>query len=128
MMLCMRYVWALAAGCLLAPAPAHPASGQLVLSCKDEAKSRGMEGASRTSDQAFLVFDFDRDLLFHDRTAGGTPIDAIKKYFITWKSDDGTRAGYLNRVTLEAVEQDVIAKTTYACALYAQLSFKAAEP
>jgi len=55
MMLCMRYVWALAAGCLLAPAPAHPASGQLVLSCKDEAKSRGMEGASRTSDQAFLV-------------------------------------------------------------------------
>jgi hypothetical protein len=128
MMLCMRYVWALAAGCLLAPAPAHPASGQLVLSCKDEAKSRGMEGASRTSDQAFLVFDFDRDLLFHDRTAGGTPIDAVKKYFITWKSDDGTRAGYLNRVTLEAVEQDVIAKTTYACALYAQLSFKAAEP
>src|SRR3954451_8641056 len=58
-MLRMRYVWALAAGCLLAPAPAHPASGQLVLSCKDEAKSRGMEGASRTSDQAFLVFDTD---------------------------------------------------------------------
>ena len=29
---------------------------------------------------------------------------------------------------LEAVEQDGIAKTAYACALYAQLSFKAAEP
>ena len=59
---------------------------------------------------------------------GGTPIEAIKKYFITWKSDDGTRAGYLNRITLEAVEQDLTAKTTYACALYAQLSFKAAAP
>ena len=40
--------------------------------------------------------------------------------------DDGTRAGYLNRVTLEAVEQDGTAMTVYACALYAQLSFKAA--
>ena len=127
-MLCRRHVWALSAGSLLAPAPAHPASGQLVLSCKDEATSRNMQGASRTSDEALLVFDFDRALLFHDRATRGTPIDAIKKYFITWKSDDGTRAGYLNRVTLEAVEQDLRAKTTYACALYAQLSFKAAEP
>ena len=124
-MLCMRYAWALAAGCLLAPAPA---SGQLVLACKDEATSRNMQEASRTNDEALLVFDFDRALLFHDRTAGGTPIDAIKKYFITWKSHDGTRAGYLNRVTLEAVEQDGIAKAAYACVLYAQLSFKAAEP
>jgi hypothetical protein len=80
------------------------------------------------NDEALLVFDFDRALLFHDRTAGGTPIEAIKKYFITWKSDDGTRAGYLNRVTLEAVEQDGIAKAAYTCALYAQLSFKTAEP
>ena len=128
-MLCIRCVWALAAGgLLLASAPAHSASGQLVLSCKDEATSRNMQGASRTSDEALLVFDFDRAMLFHDRTAGGTPIEAIKKYFITWKSDDGRRAGYLNRVTLEAVEQDLTAKTTYACALYAQLSFRAAEP
>src|SRR5215218_7358703 len=127
-MLCMRYAWALAAGCLLAPAPAYPASGQFVLACKNQATSRDMQGASRMNDEALLVFDFDRALLFHDRTAGGTPIDAIKKYFITWKSDDGRRAGYLNRVTLEAVEQDLTAKTTYACALYAQLSFKAAEP
>src|SRR4051794_17150232 len=125
-MLRMRYAWALAAGCLLAPAPAHPASGQLILSCKDEATPRNMHGASRTSDEALLVFDFDRDMF--DRAARGTPIDAIKKHFITWRSDDGTRAGYLNRVTLEAVEQDGIAKTAYACALYAQLSFKAAEP
>src|SRR5215210_3983094 len=125
---CTRYVWALAAGCLLAPAPAYPASGQLVLACRDEATSRNVQGASRTSDEALLVFDFDRALLFHDRAARGTPIEAIKKYFITWKSDDGTRAGYLNRVTLEAVEQDGIAKAAYACALYAQLSFKTAEP
>jgi len=127
-MLCMRHAWALAAGCLLAPAPAHPASGQLILSCKDEATPRNRHGASRTSDEALLVFDFDRDMLFGDRAARGTPIDAVKKFFITWKSDDGTRAGYLNRVTLEAVEQVGIAKTAYACALYAQLSFKAAEP
>ena len=127
-MLCMRYAWALAAGCLLASAPAHSASGQLVLSCKNQATSRDMQGASRMNDEALLVFDFDRALLFHDRTAGGTPIDAIKKYFITWKSDDGTRAGYLNRVTLEAVEHDGTAQTTYACALYAHLSFKTAEP
>jgi len=124
----MRYAWALVAGCLLAPAPAYPASGQLVLACKDQATPRNVQGVHRTSDEALLVFDFDRALLFHDRTAGGTPIDAIKKYFITWKSNDGTRAGYLNRVTPEAVEQDLTAKTTYACALYAQLSFKAAEP
>ncbi len=87
-----------------------------------------MQGVGRTSGDALLVFDFGRDLLFHDRAAGGTPIDAIKKFFITWKSDDGTQAGYLNRVTLEAVELDGIAKTAYACALYAQLSFKAADP
>src|SRR3954451_1773688 len=109
-MLRMRYAWALAAGCLLAPAPAHPASGQLILSCKDEATPRNMHGASRTSDEALLVFDFDRDMLFDDRAARGTPIDAVKKFFITWKSDDGTRAGYLNRITLEAVEQVGIAK------------------
>ena len=127
-MLCMRYAWALAAGYLLAPALAHPASGQLVLACKDQATPRNVQGVHRTGDDALLVFDFDRDLLFHDRAARGTRIDAIKKYFITWKSDDGTRAGYLNRVTLEAVEQDVTAKTTYACALYAQLSFKAVAP
>ena len=127
-MLCMRCAWALAAGCLLGPVPAYPASGQLVLACRDQATSRGVQGVGRTTDEALLVFDFDRDLLFHDRAASGTPIDAIKKYFITWKSDHGTRAGYLNRVTLEAVEQDGIAKTAYACALYAQLSFKAAEP
>ena len=53
MMLCMRYVWALAAGCLLAPAPAHPASGQLVLSCKDEAKSRGMRGQAGQATRRF---------------------------------------------------------------------------
>src|SRR5215207_4166939 len=127
-MLCMRYAWALVAGCLLAPAPAYPASGQLVLACRDEANSRNVQGVGRASDDALLVFDFDRDLLFHDRAAGGTRIDAVKQFFITWKSDDGTWAGYLNRVTLEAVEQDGIAKTAYACALYAQLSFKAAEP
>jgi len=128
-MLCTRYVWPLAAGgLLLAPAPAFPASGQLVLSCKDEATSRNVQGASRTSDEALLVFDFDRAMLFHDRAGRGTSIEAIKKYFITWKSDDGTRAGYLNRVTLEAVEQDGTAQTTYACALYAHLSFKTAEP
>src|SRR4051794_13849352 len=68
-MLRMRYAWALAAGCLLAPAPAHPASGQLILSCKDEATPRNMHGASRTSDEALLVFDFDRDMLFDDRAA-----------------------------------------------------------
>ena len=78
-MLRMRYAWALAAGCLLAPAPAHPASGQLILSCKDEATPRNMHGASRTSDEALLVFDFDRDMLFDDRAARGTPIDAVKK-------------------------------------------------
>src|SRR5688500_14398382 len=72
-MLCMRYAWALAAGCLLAPTPAHPASGQLVLACKDDVTSRNVQGASRTSDDALLVFDFDRAMLFHDRTAGGTP-------------------------------------------------------
>ncbi len=115
-------------GCLLVPIPAYPASGQLVLACRDETTPRNVQGATRTSDDTLLVFDFDRDLLFHDRAGRSTPIDAIKKYFITWKSDDGTRAGYLNRVTLEAVEQDGIAKTAYACALYAQLSFKAAEP
>ena len=127
-MLCMRYAWALAAVCLLTPALARPASGQLVLACKDQATPRNVQGVHRTGDDALLVFDFDRDLLFHDRAARGTPIDAIKRYFITWKSDDGTRAGYLNRITLEAVEHDGTAKMTYACALYAHLSFKTAEP
>jgi hypothetical protein len=124
----MRCALALAAGCLLAPAAAYPASGLLVLACRDEAGHRSVEGRRSASEDALLVFDFDRDLLSHGWAGRGTPIDAIKKYFITWKSDDGTRAGYLNRVTLEAVEQDGQATTTYACALYAHLSFKTAEP
>jgi hypothetical protein len=126
-MLRTRFVQAVAAGCLLALASAFAASGQLVLSCKDGATSGHMQGPSRASDDALLVFDFDRNSLSHDRAAGAVSISAIKKHFITWKSDDGTRSGYLNRVTLEAVEQDGHARTTYACALYAHVSFKTAQ-
>ena len=72
------------------------------------------------------MFDFDRDLLFNDRAGGSAPITAIKKFFITWKSDDGMRSGYLNRVNLDAVERHGTTQTAYTCALYAQLSFKAA--
>ena len=70
-----------------------------------------------------LIFDFDRGLVFHDRAAEGTPIRAVKKALISWKSDDGTRAGYLNRATLQAGETGATAGTTYACRVYAQLRF-----
>jgi len=122
----MKFTSALAAIWLLASVPAYSASGQLVLACKNKANAADVQEFARTRDDAFLVFDFDRDMLFNDRAVGNAPITGIKKFFITWKSDDGTRSGYLNRVTLDAVEQDGPAQTAYACALYAQLSFKAA--
>ena len=116
---------ALAAIWLLVPFPGYSASGQLVLACKDKVSAANAQEFSKKNEDAFLVFDFDRDLLFSDRAGGNAPITGIKKFFITWKSDDGTRAGYLNRVTLDAVEQDGTAQRAYTCALYAQLSFKA---
>ena len=91
-MVATRFRRALAAS-LLAPAPAYTASGQLVPARRDEASTRTVQQLDTTSEDAFLVFDFDRDMLFHDRVAGSAPITAIKKFFITWKSDDGTRAG-----------------------------------
>jgi hypothetical protein len=123
-MIRIKMASALAAICLLAPVPAYSASGQLILACKDKAKTGHVQKLARASEDAFLVFDFDRDMLFHDRAAESAPITSIKKFFVTWRSDDGSRAGYLNRVTLEAVEQEGTAQTAYACALYAQLSFK----
>jgi len=84
-----------------------------------------------TSD-ALLVFDFDRRLMFHDGAAEGSPISSIKKFFITWKSEDGTREGYLNRLTLQAEEMQRSAsasvKTTFACEMHAQLTFKDLRP
>jgi len=122
----MKSTSALAAVCLLVPSAGQPASGQLVLACKNKATAANVNEFAVSREDAFLVFDFDRDLLFNDRAGGSAPITGIKKFFITWKSDDGTRAGYLNRVTLDAVEQDGTAQRAYTCALYAQLSFKAA--
>ena len=116
---------ALAAICPLVPFPGYSASGQLVLACKDKVSAANAQGLSKLKEDAFLVFDFDRDLLFSDRAGGNAPITGIKKFFITWKSDDGMRSGYLNRVTLDAVERDGTAQRAYTCALYAQLSFKA---
>jgi hypothetical protein len=121
----MKFASALAATWLLASVPAYSASGQLVLACKNKAGAANVQDFARRLEDVFLIFDFDRDLLFNDRAIGNAPITGIKKFFITWKSDDGTRSGYLNRVTLDAVEQDGPAQTAYACALYAQLSFKA---
>src|SRR6185312_4246267 len=102
---------------------ASAASGQLILSCKGQETASEGTGTGRPSDEAVLIFDFDRRLVFHDRVAEGTPIRAIKKALITWKSDDGTRAGYLNRGTLQAGEKGATTMTTYACRVYAQLQF-----
>ena len=124
-MLPMRCAWALAAGCLVAPALASAASGQLILSCQGQETASEGTGAGRPGDEAVLIFDFDRGLVFHDRAAEGTPIRAVKKSLITWKSDDGTRAGYLNRATLQAGETGAAASTAYACRVYAQLRFDA---
>jgi hypothetical protein len=122
----MKSKSALAAVWLLMPSPGYPASGQLVLACKNKANAANVEEFARRTEDAFLVFDFDRDMLFNDSAARNAPITGIKMFFITWKSEDGMRSGYLNRVTLDAVEQDGTAQTSYSCALYAQLSFKAA--
>jgi hypothetical protein len=122
----MKSTSALAALWLLVPSSAYPASGQLVLACKNKANAANVEEFARRTEDAFLVFDFDRDMLFNDSAARNAPITGIKRFFITWKSEDGMRSGYLNRVTLDAVEQDGTAQTSYSCALYAQLSFKAA--
>ena len=72
-----------------------------------------------------LIFDFDRWLVFHNGAAEGTPIRTMKRALITWKSDDGTCAGYLNRATLQAGETGAAASTAYACRVYAQLRFDA---
>src|ERR1044071_8829501 len=101
-MLPMRCAWALAAGCLVAPALAFAASGQLILSCQGQETASEGTGTGKPADEAVLIFDFDRGFVFHDRAAEGTPIRAVKKALITWKSDDGTRAGYLNRAPLQA--------------------------
>ena len=93
-MLPMRWALALAAGCLVAPALAFAARGQLILSCKGQETASEGTGAGRPVGEAVLIFDFDRGLVFHDRAAEGTPIRAVKKALITWKSDDGTRAGH----------------------------------
>src|SRR3954447_7324310 len=122
-MLPMRCALALAAGCLVTLAPARAASGQLILSCKGQETASEGTGTGRPVDKAVLIFDFDRRLVFHDRATEGIPIRAVKKALITWKSDDGTRAGYLNRATLQAGETDATAGTTYACRVYAQLRF-----
>ena len=124
-MLPMRWAWALAAGSLVAPDLAFAARGQLILSCKGQETASEGTGAGRPVGEAVLIFDFDRGLVFHDRAAEGTPIRAVKKSLITWKSDDGTRAGYLNRATLQAGETGAAASTAYACRVYAQLRFDA---
>ena len=124
-LLLKRCAWALAAGCLVALAPARAASGQLILSCQGQETASEGTGAGRPGDEAVLIFDFDRGLVFHDRAAEGTPIRAVKKALITWKSDDGTWAGYLNRATLQAGETGATASTAYACRVYAQLRFDA---
>ena len=124
-MLPMRWAWALAAGSLVAPALASAASGQLILSCQWQETAIDGKGAGKPVDDAVLIFDFDRRLVFHDRAAEGIPIRAVKKALITWKSDDGTWAGYLNRATLQAGETGATASTAYACRVYAQLRFDA---
>jgi len=120
-----RCAWALAVGCLVAPALAFAASGQLILSCQGQETASEGRGTGRPVDEAVLIFDFDRGLVFHDRAAEGIPIRAVKKALITWKSDDGTWAGYLNRATLQAGETGAAASTAYACRVYAQLRFDA---
>ena len=90
-MLPMRCAWAFAAGCLVAPAPARAASGQLILSCQGQETASEGKGAGRPVDDAVLIFDFDRRLVFHDRAAEDTPIRVVKRSLITWKSNDGTR-------------------------------------
>ena len=127
-MLPMRCAWVFAAGCLVALTPARAASGQLILSCKGQETAIAGKGADRTVDDAVLIFDFDRWLVFHNGAAGGTPIRTMKRALITWKSDDGTRAGYLNRATLQAGENDATVRATYACRVYAQLQFNEGPP
>jgi len=124
-MLRRRCAWALVAPCLLSPAPAPAASGQVVLTCKGQAVRLGTPGAGRSIDDAVLVLDFDRNSVFQQGLEDTAPITGIKKFFITWESEDGTRTGFLNRLTLEAVEQEGIVRTTYACGLYAHLLLKA---
>ena len=123
----MRGAWIIVIIGLVAPLPGYAASGQLVLACRGETVVQA-QGAKR--EDALLVFDFDRGLVFHDGAAEGHPIRYIKKFFITWKSADGSREGYLNRLTLEAAElQDSgSVKTTYLCELHAQLTFKPFTP
>jgi hypothetical protein len=97
------------------------------IACRGETAARAPDTKRK---DALLVFDFDRGLVFHDGAAEGHPIRYIKKFFITWKSEDGSREGYLNRLTLEAVELqgDGSVKTTYLCGLHAQLTFKPFTP
>ena len=129
----MKYVRVLAVTALLAPGPAHPASGQLVLACGGRPSLTGVKGAGWRNDGTFLVFDFDRGAVFHDGDAQGTPIRAIKKFLITWASEDGTREGSLNRLTLQAEEEvrtdtSSAVRTSFACQPYAYLTFKALRP
>jgi hypothetical protein len=123
----MRGAWITVIMGLVATLPGYAASGQLVLACRGETAARAPE---TKREDALLVFDFDRGLVFHDGAAEGHPIRYIKKFFITWKSEDGSREGYLNRLTLEAVELqgDGSVKTTYLCGLHAQLTFKPFTP
>jgi hypothetical protein len=92
----------------------------------------GPSGLHKPTSDALLVFDFDRRLIFPDGAAEGSPISSIKKFFITWKSEDGTREGYLNRLTLQAEEMQrsvsASVKTTFVCEMHAQLMFKDLRP
>ena len=126
----MKYRTVLTVTVLLAPAPAHAASGRLILACSGPPSLAGAPRAGWRNDGTFLVFDFDSGMVFHDGGADGMPIRAVKKFFITWASEDGSREGSLNRLTLEAEEVRTDTSTpvraSLACEAHAHLTFKAA--
>jgi len=88
----MRLFSALFIFYLLASDPVCAANGQLVLACGARPSLIAVAEADWHSGTV-LVFDFDRGMVFRDGSADGVPEHhaAIKKFFIIWKSNDGTR-------------------------------------
>jgi hypothetical protein len=127
----MKQFWTCAVLALLAPGPASAASGQLGFVCSGRTtltRSGSDTSAYKTWDEAALVFDFDRRLVFHEDGAEGYPISDITRRAITWTSPDRGLEGRLNRLTLEAEEvrsqAGTLARNTYACRLTSYLDFR----
>ena len=123
-----KSVRALLAGCLFLPLPALAASGQLILSCAGQEVPANSQATGSAGDRTFLIFDFDRSRVFHDRAPDGFPIRSVRQASITWKSEEGQQIGYLDRATLLAREESANGSVMYSCAVYARLQFKETQP